>query len=649
MLLRSRFAGRHGRARHRRCRRPTLKVMGNRIRLEQVLINLLQNALEALDGREGDQARRDVGREATADGVTLTVADNGPGISPKIREVAVHAVQHLEGKRPRARTRHLARTSSPIMAAASRLRATTAAPASPFICRRHDDHGPAAPVVLSTTTRICAAPRAQTLELAGFSVSAFATAAKAALAGLDAGLCRRRRDRHPHARDRRPAALRPRQGDGRRPAGHPGHRPWRHRDGRSGDQGRRLRLHRQAFRRRPAGAERAAREREAPAGDGEPGACAQAAEQAQDGLPLIGQTPAMERLRRHAAAHRRYRCRRAGRPARPAAARRWSRSLCISWSRRAQGQFRGAELRRAAGDRDRERTVRPRGRRLHRRAEAAHRPHRACERRHAVPRRDRKHAGRRRRCKMLRVLEMREITPLGTNEVRPVDLRVVAAAKIDLGDPGQRGDFREDLYYRLNVVTISIPPLRERRDDIPLLFFYFAERAAARFRRRMPAVPAAVHRHLCAHDWPGNVRELSHFAERVVLGLGGGGASAGRPPRRSRTTPARCRNGWNATRPRSSARRLAAMTAMSAARSRRSAFRARRSTTSCSATASCAAISPNSSGLWNQIARLTVATLTGKPWQVGIRRFDEHIGRLGGVSGCARQMLMVCCRSAENE
>lgn len=120
---------------------------------------------------------------------------------------------------------------------------------------------------------------------------------------------------------------------------------------------------------------------------------------------------------------------------------------------------------------------------------------------------------------MLRVLEMREVTPLGTNEVRPVDLRVVAAAKVDLGDPRQRGMFREDLYYRLNVVTISIPPLRERRDDVALLFFYFAERAAARFHRQVPAVPASVHRHLSDHDWPGNVRELAHFAERFVLGL----------------------------------------------------------------------------------------------------------------------------------
>ncbi|KZS54062.1 sigma-54-dependent Fis family transcriptional regulator [Rhizobium anhuiense] len=127
--------------------------------------------------------------------------------------------------------------------------------------------------------------------------------------------------------------------------------------------------------------------------------------------------------------------------------------------------------------------------------------------------------------KMLRVLEMREITPLGTNEVRPVDLRVVAAAKIDLGDPSVRGDFREDLYYRLNVVTISIPPLRERRDDIPLLFSHFAARAAERFRREVPPLSPGVRQHLASHTWPGNVRELSHYAERVVLGVEGGGAA----------------------------------------------------------------------------------------------------------------------------
>ncbi|MBB3146776.1 two-component system C4-dicarboxylate transport response regulator DctD [Phyllobacterium trifolii] len=121
--------------------------------------------------------------------------------------------------------------------------------------------------------------------------------------------------------------------------------------------------------------------------------------------------------------------------------------------------------------------------------------------------------------KLLRVLETREITPLGTNEHRPVDLRVVAAAKVDLGSPEQRANFREDLFYRLNVVTISIPPLRERREDIPLLFTHFLQRASARFKSEPPEMTGALRSRLMEHAWPGNVRELSHFAERVALGL----------------------------------------------------------------------------------------------------------------------------------
>ena len=123
--------------------------------------------------------------------------------------------------------------------------------------------------------------------------------------------------------------------------------------------------------------------------------------------------------------------------------------------------------------------------------------------------------------KLLRVLEMREIAPLGSNETRKVDLRVVAATKLDLGDPAQRGDFREDLYYRLNIVTLRLPPLRERRRDIPLLFAYFLGRAAHKYGRELPQLDRAVERHLVENDWPGNVRELVHFAERVALGLAG--------------------------------------------------------------------------------------------------------------------------------
>ncbi|XUY28467.1 sigma-54-dependent transcriptional regulator [Agrobacterium sp. rho-8.1] len=123
--------------------------------------------------------------------------------------------------------------------------------------------------------------------------------------------------------------------------------------------------------------------------------------------------------------------------------------------------------------------------------------------------------------RMLRVLEMRQVSPVGSNEERSVDLRVVAAAKVDLGDPAQRGDFRDDLYYRLNVVTLSIPPLRERRPDIPLLFSHFLKKASSRFGMPIPSMTSFISRHLNDHDWPGNVRELGHFAERVVLGLEG--------------------------------------------------------------------------------------------------------------------------------
>lgn len=121
--------------------------------------------------------------------------------------------------------------------------------------------------------------------------------------------------------------------------------------------------------------------------------------------------------------------------------------------------------------------------------------------------------------KMLRVLEMREVSPLGSNDVRPVDLRVVAASKVDLSEQSKRGEFRDDLYYRLNVVTLSIPPLRERREDVHLLFSHFLQRASLRFNMPMPTVTEAVSRYLMDHDWPGNVRELAHFAERVALGI----------------------------------------------------------------------------------------------------------------------------------
>ena len=92
------------------------------------------------------------------------------------------------------------------------------------------------------------------------------------------------------------------------------------------------------------------------------------------------------------------------------------------------------------------------------------------------------------------MLETREVEPLGTNERRRLDLRVVAATKVDLGDPMARAGFREDLYYRLNVVTLRIPPLRERRGGHPLAVRPFSGPAAQRFGRPAAEVTAAVQR-----------------------------------------------------------------------------------------------------------------------------------------------------------
>jgi two-component system C4-dicarboxylate transport response regulator DctD len=121
--------------------------------------------------------------------------------------------------------------------------------------------------------------------------------------------------------------------------------------------------------------------------------------------------------------------------------------------------------------------------------------------------------------KLLRVLQERTVEPLGTNEVRPVDMRVVAATKVDLGQAAAQGTFRDDLYHRLNVITVAIPPLRDRGDDVMLLFQHFLRRAAERFGKAVPPVTPAVRDHLRGHAWPGNVRELGHFAERCALGL----------------------------------------------------------------------------------------------------------------------------------
>ncbi len=119
--------------------------------------------------------------------------------------------------------------------------------------------------------------------------------------------------------------------------------------------------------------------------------------------------------------------------------------------------------------------------------------------------------------RLLRVLEERKIERLGSNQSIPVDVRVIAASKSDLKALSDTGDFRADLFYRLNVLRINIPPLRERRQDVPLLFHHFALIAASRYDREIIPLDASQAAALMQHDWPGNVRELRNMAERYVL------------------------------------------------------------------------------------------------------------------------------------
>jgi two-component system C4-dicarboxylate transport response regulator DctD len=124
--------------------------------------------------------------------------------------------------------------------------------------------------------------------------------------------------------------------------------------------------------------------------------------------------------------------------------------------------------------------------------------------------------------KLLRALEDRTIVRLGSNQSIQLDVRFIAATKVDLGESSESGGFRSDLYYRLNVAALQIPPLRDRREDIPLLFFHLAREARGKFRREIPDVSPALETDLVNYDWPGNVRELRNTADRFVLGLWNG-------------------------------------------------------------------------------------------------------------------------------
>ena len=119
--------------------------------------------------------------------------------------------------------------------------------------------------------------------------------------------------------------------------------------------------------------------------------------------------------------------------------------------------------------------------------------------------------------KLLRVLQEQEFERLGSTRTQRVDARVVAATNADLAPMVAEKKFRSDLYYRLNVFPISIPPLRDRRDDIPRLVRHFANKFARRMEKRIDRVSKQTMEALCWHNWPGNIRELQNLMERAVL------------------------------------------------------------------------------------------------------------------------------------
>jgi DNA-binding NtrC family response regulator len=119
--------------------------------------------------------------------------------------------------------------------------------------------------------------------------------------------------------------------------------------------------------------------------------------------------------------------------------------------------------------------------------------------------------------KLLRVLETGEMERVGSSRTLRVDVRVLAATNADLGAEVEAGRFRQDLFFRINTIEIRLPPLRERREDIPLLAAHFLARNATRYRKRLTGFEPPAMQALLAHRWPGNVRELEHAVERAVL------------------------------------------------------------------------------------------------------------------------------------
>lgn len=119
--------------------------------------------------------------------------------------------------------------------------------------------------------------------------------------------------------------------------------------------------------------------------------------------------------------------------------------------------------------------------------------------------------------KLLRFLQEKEYRPLGSTHIRQADVRLVAASNGDMEEAVERGEFRRDLYYRLSVLPLALPPLRERREDIPLLAEHFLDKYAAEYGKPVPGLTAEALQALLVYEWPGNVRELEHVMERAVV------------------------------------------------------------------------------------------------------------------------------------
>jgi len=117
---------------------------------------------------------------------------------------------------------------------------------------------------------------------------------------------------------------------------------------------------------------------------------------------------------------------------------------------------------------------------------------------------------------LLRAVQEKEITRIGDDRVIPVDVRIICATNKNLKNEVEKGNFRQDLYYRLNVIKIKLPSLRERPEDIPLQFSYFMEQTSQKMEMPVPQVEAAVLGYLCRYNWPGNVRELQNVVERMI-------------------------------------------------------------------------------------------------------------------------------------